>query len=84
MFYILMASVKHWFLRMFTVANRVAKNTWMSVISVSVLFSFVVENCLKILFLIHLHLGFDGKTPNGFRQTKGFEDVDVLLNLSNC
>lgn len=56
----------------------------MSMISVSVLFLFVVENCLKTLFLVRLHLCFDAKTPDGFRQTKFFEDVDILLNLSNC
>lgn len=42
---------------------------------------FLVENCLKTLLLVHLHFCFDGKTPDGFRQTKCFEGVDsVLLN----
>lgn len=39
-------------------------------ISVSVIFFFAVESCLKTLFLVYLHLYFDGKTPAGLRQTK--------------
>ena len=80
-FCFLTANIKHWFLRMFTEADIVSNNTGWVLFSVSVLLLFLVENCLKTLLLVHLHLCFDGKTPAGFRQTNCFEDVDsVLLN----
>ena len=78
-FCFLMTGFNDWLLRMSTEADTVSDNTgWVS-FSVSVLLLFLVENCLKTLLLVHLHWCFDGKTPNGFRQTKCCEDVDSVL-----
>lgn len=75
----LMATIKHWFPRKFTEADRVSNNTRWVLCSASVLPLFLVQNCLNTLLLAHLQLCFGGKTPAGFQQTKCFEDVDSLL-----